>query len=117
MVERLTGAGHTVETAWDGTAVLEAARTAPYDLVILDAHIGGMGGYRTLRALKRLETPWPAPPVVILTPVDLTAAERSQWVEVGAGACLWKDAPPRELHGVVARVLRGDSDGGVRQAA
>jgi CheY-like chemotaxis protein len=45
--------GHTIETAHDGHAALEAARTFSPDVILLDIGLPGLDGYRVAEALRR----------------------------------------------------------------
>lgn len=48
----LTGAGYDVTAAGGGEEALRLARRAPFDLVLLDINMPGMGGWETLRLLR-----------------------------------------------------------------
>jgi len=63
---RVASRGFEVETATEGTAALEKAKTFRPDLILLDIAMPGMDGYEVCRRLK--ETPATrAIPVVIFT--------------------------------------------------
>ena len=49
----LEHAGHTVTTAHDGHAVLDAARSFQPDVIVLDIGLPGLDGYRVAEALRR----------------------------------------------------------------
>jgi CheY-like chemotaxis protein len=49
----LAGEGYAVETAGSGEAGLEAARTAPPDVIVLDLFLPGMDGASVVRELRR----------------------------------------------------------------
>lgn len=62
--KRLARRGIEVTTASSGEAGLEAARTARFDVVVLDVKMPGMDGLETLRHLRKLT---PTTPVLLLT--------------------------------------------------
>jgi len=47
----LRRAGHDVETAYDGPAAVEAARTKRPDVILLDISLPGMDGYQVAREI------------------------------------------------------------------
>ncbi|WP_161786368.1 PAS domain S-box protein [Methylobacter sp. BBA5.1] len=49
----LTGEGHTVQLAYDGLTGLQAALTAPPQVMLLDIGLPGMDGYTVARTLRR----------------------------------------------------------------
>jgi two-component system CheB/CheR fusion protein len=49
----LRQAGHTISTAHDGPAALEAARSFAPDVILLDIGLPGLDGYRVAEALRR----------------------------------------------------------------
>ncbi|WP_437554370.1 response regulator [Sorangium sp. So ce327] len=56
--------GYEVATAATGEAAVEQVQGEPFDLVITDLRMPGMGGDETLAALKRLH---PNLPVIVVT--------------------------------------------------
>jgi DNA-binding response OmpR family regulator len=60
----LAGAGYRVRSAANGAAALQAAKTAPPDLVLLDLKLPEENGWDVFGRLTRK---WPLLPVVIIT--------------------------------------------------
>jgi two-component system response regulator HydG len=60
----LRGWGYATRTAEDGQTGLEAIQEQPFDLVLLDVRMAGMGGIETLQKIKEYN---PAVPVLIMT--------------------------------------------------
>ena len=60
----LRGWGYATRTAEDGQTGLEAIQEQPFDLVLLDVRMAGMGGIETLQRIKEYN---PAVPVLIMT--------------------------------------------------
>jgi DNA-binding response OmpR family regulator len=63
----LTAEGFTVEVAHDGLVGLELARTAEFDLIVLDIMLPGMNGYKVCRTLRDDDV-WT--PILMLTAKD-----------------------------------------------
>jgi DNA-binding response OmpR family regulator len=95
--------GHAVAIAHDGDAALEAARTTPPDLVVLDVMLPGRTGFDVLRALRAGGDPGPA--VILLTARD-DVIDRVAGLELGADDYMTKPFEPRELVARVGAVLR-----------
>ncbi|MBB4891491.1 two-component system response regulator DesR [Streptomyces olivoverticillatus] len=87
-----------------GDEVLDAARTTPVDVALLDIEMPGMTG---LDAADLLRRELPAVKVVILTTFGRPGYLRRA-MESGADAFLVKDAPAARLADALRRVLRGE---------
>jgi CheY-like chemotaxis protein len=86
-----------------GTALLERAKEAPPDAILLDAMMPDLDGYETCRLLK--SDPATAHiPVVFLT-ARAQRGEQDTALEVGAVACLTKPFDPLTLAGELLVVL------------
>ncbi len=64
MTENLQAEGHTVATAFDGTAALEVFRNGKFDLVITDQSMPGMNGEQLAEAIAQLD---PETAIILLT--------------------------------------------------
>lgn len=88
-----------------GSALIERAKAAPADAVLLDAMMPGMDGYETCRRLKA-DPATAHLPVVFLT-ARAQRDEQDGALSVGAVACLTKPFDPmtiaRELLTVLGR--------------
>lgn len=82
--------------------VREVARHQP-DLVLLDLNMKGMGGLKTLEAIKALD---PETRVVVLTVSD-TADDLIGMIRAGADGYLLKDMEPEELLGCIKAAVFG----------
>jgi len=100
----LAKAGYRVTTATTGPAALDAARTEPPDLVVLDLMLPGRSGYDVLEELRgREETRTVG---VILLTARKDEADRIKGLTSGADDYLTKPFSPEELVLRVGAVLR-----------
>ncbi len=98
--------GYSVTSAYDGMAGLEAARTEPPDLVILDLLLPRMNG---LDVCRRLRNECEAP-IIMLTALS-TEQDKLAGLELGADDYVTKPFSPRELCARVKAVLRRTAEG------
>jgi two-component system KDP operon response regulator KdpE len=75
----LSAQGYTVFEAKTGEEALEAVRTAPPDLILLDVNMPGIGGLEACREIRRNS----AVPIIMLT---VREAERDKVLALDAGA-------------------------------
>lgn len=93
----LTELGFEMTEASRGEMALEILRTEPFDAVLLDVNMPGIGGIETLRRIRALA---PRLPVIILTVRD-REEEKVNALELGADDYVTKPFGVREL---VARI-------------
>jgi len=109
--------GFEVETASDGRAAVQAARTFRPDLVVLDVMLPDLDGFEVYRRLANGSS---AVPVLFLTARDSTE-DRVHGLTLGADDYVGKPFSLEELVARVRAVLRrtrgGASDGGVLRYA
>lgn len=104
----LTAQGIEVVHADSGEAALEQARDCAPDLVIMDVMMpGGMDGYDTIDALRKLSC---SCPVLMLTAKDRNG-EQLRASQAGVDAYLAKPFRLKELVAVVESLLRKTSEG------
>jgi PAS domain S-box-containing protein len=63
----LEGAGATVKTARTGPEALDALRTEPPDVLVIDIGMPGMDGLQVIRAIRQMEEPVRSLPATALT--------------------------------------------------
>ena len=106
LVERLDLRGFVAEGVFSGEAALEKVRTTPFDVVILDLKMPGMGGLETTEMLLQER---PEVKVILLTGHGAVEnAEKGK--ECGAFDCLMKPISIDVLIDVVNRAA-GRSEG------
>lgn len=93
--------GYRVTTVRDGREMMEAVRTVPINLIILDVMMPGASGLDLCRELRRTS---PVPIIMISAKGEET--DRVVGLEIGADDYLAKPFAPRELLARVRAVLR-----------
>ena len=101
VVDYLTAAGFTTDTARTGTDAVMRANAEPPDLVILDLGLPGMDGLDVTRTLRRASDV----PIIMLTARD-DETDKLVGLELGADDYVTKPFSPRELVARVRAVLR-----------
>jgi DNA-binding response OmpR family regulator len=93
--------GYETEVAGDGVRALEAVRTRPPDLVVLDLGLPRLDGTEVARAIRRESDL----PIIMLT-ARVDEDDRLRGLEIGADDYMTKPFSPRELVARVRAVLR-----------
>ena len=107
----LTAKGYSVSTAPDGLAAIEAVRTSPPDVVLLDVNMPNLNGFEVCRRLKR-DLATRLTPVILVTGLN-AREQRVEGLEAGADDFLNKPVDTHELMarvGAVARLKRYTDD-------
>jgi DNA-binding response OmpR family regulator len=97
----LESAGYSVTPAEDGEQALTLLEDAPFDLVLLDLLMPGMGGMEVLERLR--DAGYEVPVVIITAHGDVPHAVHA--MKLGAIDFLAKPLSPERLRNVVAEVL------------
>jgi two-component system CheB/CheR fusion protein len=94
--------GHHVRSVYDGIAALEAARSSPPDVMLVDIGLPGMDGYELARRVRR------DPDLDRVVLVALTGygreEDKKRSMAAGFDHHLVKPVSPDALHGLVARL-------------
>src|ERR1039457_666531 len=98
----LRAARYAVDVASEGEAGWAMVNTYPYDLIILDLSLPGIGGLELLRRIRRRDE---RVPVLILTAKDATASKVENF-EAGADDYLTKPFAFAELQVRIKALLR-----------
>ncbi|QWV99129.1 response regulator [Geomonas nitrogeniifigens] len=93
------GGKYRIVEACDGAAGLDAARSAPPSLILLDMHLPVLDGFAVLKNLKE-DPATAAIPVVALT-ASAMAGDREKVLAAGCAAYLSKPYHPEELQALV----------------
>jgi two-component system sensor histidine kinase RpfC len=81
--------GHSVTLVNDGEQVLDALEHEPFDTVLLDRNMPGIGGIQALQALRLMTRGRERVPVIMLS-ADVTTEAKREALEAGADAFLPK---------------------------
>jgi len=101
VVDYLSAAGFTTDTARTGTDAILRAGNEPPDLVVLDLGLPGVDGLDVTRTLRRASDV----PIIMLTARD-DETDKLIGLELGADDYVTKPFSPRELVARVRAVLR-----------
>ncbi len=100
----LRKAGYAVDLARDGDEAVGAARTAAYDLVLMDVRMPRMDGYAATAAIRALHGPAGRVPILAMT-ASAMAGDREKCLAAGMDGHLPKPMDRAVLLGAVAQVL------------
>ncbi|HXG63764.1 MAG TPA: sigma-54 dependent transcriptional regulator [Blastocatellia bacterium] len=98
----LTAEGYAVEIARAGEEGLDKFQQLPFDLVLLDVSMPGMGGLRTLEEILKVD---PEAVVIMITAYATFDTAISAW-QRGAFNCIKKPFDNREILGLIAAGIR-----------
>jgi signal transduction histidine kinase/ActR/RegA family two-component response regulator len=106
----LEPAGATITEADSGLAAIEAFTHAPFDLVLMDVHMPGLGGVETLHRLRAL--PGGSAPVIALT-ADALSGDAARYKAAGMDGYVAKPVDRETLIAACAAELaaRGEAKG------
>jgi len=107
VVDYLSAAGFTTDTARTGTDAILRATNDPPDLVVLDLGLPGVDGLDVTRTLRRASDV----PIIMLTARD-DETDKLIGLELGADDYVTKPFSPRELVARVRAVLRRRASAG-----
>ncbi len=104
-------AGYRCEAVHDGLTAADQIEQNPYDLVLLDIMLPGLGGYELLEYLRPMGTP------VIFITAKGTLGDRVRGLQLGADDYIVKPFEVAELIARVESVLRRTGRGGSKLRA
>ena len=104
MSRMLQALGHQVETAASGEQAVEAAALRPFDLILMDVHMPGIGGVEAARRIRALPASSGAGPIVPVT-ADASSADEDSYRLAGMAGVLAKPFSATALLLMVERTL------------
>jgi len=99
----LQRAGFQIDLASDGNEALEAHRSAPYDLILMDCQMPTMDGFEASRQIRQLEQPQP---VIIAVTANALVGERERCLNAGMDDYLSKPFQAEQLIAVVQKWIQ-----------
>lgn len=106
LVRALREDAYAVDTALGADRALEAARSIPYDLILLDLRLRGSSGIRVCSELRKYRIKAP----IMLLAGDSLMEERVEGLHAGADDCLPKPFAVPELRARVFALIRRSKD-------
>jgi CheY-like chemotaxis protein len=96
--------GHKVLTAYDAVqGLMQAKRTPPVDVIVLDINMPGGSGEETLKKIKMSTRTGDIPVIILSGSIDSQGQERVR--SLGAEAVLSKPLVPEELFAALTKAL------------
>ena len=102
----LENAGYRVDCVANGVEALEALRTMPYDLVLMDIQMPDMDGVSATRAIRALGGALQHLPIIAVT-ANAMRGDAERYLAVGMNDYLSKPIDRSRLLAVVARWVQG----------
>jgi putative two-component system response regulator len=111
MRNQLTAMGFTVDTAVNGVEALSLFRERPYDLILTDMNMPGMGGERLVAEVRRMEAPGRRPlPILAVTASELDLTEEAA-LSAGFNGFMLKPLDPevfkKKVNAILSRGMVG----------
>jgi hypothetical protein len=100
----LEKAGFTVNIASDGAEVLDAIKTAEYDLVIMDVQMPRLDGYHATREIRNLDAEVRTIPILAMT-ANAMIGDRERCLECGMDDYVSKPVHAAEILSKVGALL------------
>lgn len=96
--------GCTSDMVEDGRAAVEAVRARAYDLVLMDIKMPGMDGVEATRAIRALQTPGAALPILALT-ANADERDAESYLAAGMDGVVQKPIQPDVLLNAIRHAL------------
>ncbi len=96
----LQRAGFNIDLVGDGNEALEAHRTNPYDLILMDCQMPTMDGFEASRQIRLLEQRQPA---IVAVTANALVGERERCLNAGMDDYLSKPFQAEQLVAVVKK--------------
>ena len=96
----LQRAGFNIDLAADGSEAVEAHRSNPYDVILMDCQMPVMDGFEACRNIRELGEPQPA---IIAVTANALVGERDKCLSAGMDDYLSKPFQAEQLVGIVKK--------------
>ena len=98
MIEK---AGHHVDVAANGAEAVDAMRTSPYDLVLMDIQMLEVDGFEATRQIRALQHGPAEVPIIAMT-ANAMSGDRERCLQAGMNDYMAKPFQQQELHEKIA---------------
>ena len=105
----LEGLGAQVETAEDGEHGVQAVRSRPMDLILMDIQMPGIDGMEATRQIRDLAGDAAAVPIIALT-ANVLAHQRDTYLSAGMNGVVGKPISPVSLLAEISRICGGSEE-------
>jgi signal transduction histidine kinase/CheY-like chemotaxis protein len=107
-VKSLAALGAEAQAVDSGPAAIEAVRSAPFDLILMDVNMPGMDGLEATRRIRALGGAPAATPILALT-ADVMRHQHEAYLAVGMNGLVPKPFSPAQLLAEISRLaMDGD---------
>lgn len=96
----LQRAGFVIDLVSDGSEALQAHKTHPYDLILMDCQMPTMDGLEACRQIRKLDA---SQPVIVAVTANALVGEREKCLEAGMDDYLSKPFQAEQLVAVVRK--------------
>ena len=102
IIAMLKGAGHTVDIAGNGIEAVEAVRTKPYDVVLMDIHMPELDGVKATRRIREHGGDNANVPIIAVT-ANAIKGDAEMYLAAGMDDYVSKPVDRARLHEAIAR--------------
>ncbi len=106
VTSRLERMGHRADTVGSGQEAIDAVRTVPYDLVLMDVMMPEMDGLEATRSIRAMGGPQAEIPIVAVT-ANVFRQHELDCIAAGMDAFLGKPILNEELARIINRAIAG----------
>ena len=100
--ETLSGLGHIVDVVANGNEAVQAIKTLHYDMILMDIRMPIMGGEDATKAIRSLNIPNAAIPIIALT-ADVQAGAKEKYLACGMNDYLPKPINFEQLKSMIVK--------------
>lgn len=92
----LEKAGHRVDTAMDGQEAVQAVKSLPYDVVLMDVNMPEMDGFQATRLIREMPAPHCNVPIIALTALAMEG-DKQRVLDSGMDGYMTKPVSRQQL--------------------